>query len=168
MSHSIETKTRPLQSQLTPPNFVKHTYQQEWDVNCDEQKMWAWLNSVSTFRDNQALPYVVEFLDPESPQDPQFRVGVDTNHYGPFLNAAGVITQMDTLKYRDLQYYYGSFVFSFRLVRPVRLEFFYDSSNKKLKMVMTNYVRSFFVSLWQTLLGWFWPRFGKWMNKQNS
>lgn len=168
MSHQLDTQNRPLQSQLVPKGYVRQIFEQEWKVECDEQRMWNWLNSVSTFRDHQSLPYVVEFLDPDSPSDPQFRVGVDTNHYGPFLNAAGVITQIDPMKYRDLQYYYGSFVFSFRLVRPVRLEFFYDSEKKVLKMKMTNYVRSFFASLWSTMLSWFWPRFGTWMNKQNQ
>jgi hypothetical protein len=150
---------------MAPFGFVKEITEHSWPVNISETTMWEWLNSVETFRDQQIWPYVVEFLDDKNPTEPRFIEGVLTNHYGPFLNAAGKITKIDHLKYRDLQYFYGSYVFSFRLVRPTRLEFFWDSRNQLLTMRLSSYIRPFFLPVWRFGQKLFWKRFGAWLSR---
>lgn len=158
----------PVSQQGVPKGFKRVSYEHRWPVTVDTERMWAWLNAVETFRDGQVGPFVVEFIDPKSPDKPQFRTGVQTNHYGLFLNAAGVIGEIRHLEYRDLQYYYGSYVFSFALVRPTRLQFFFNRQKNELKMQLDAFVRPWFERVWLWGMGVFWPRFGVWLSKENK
>jgi hypothetical protein len=66
-------------------------------------------------------------------------------HHGPFLSVHGAIGEV-TSHYRSLDYFYGSYVLSFRLVRPVKLEFFREGG--KLKLKLCSYVRPWFRPFW--------------------
>ena len=158
----------PLVMEAVPSGFVETNYSEKWSVTVDEDKMWSWLNSIETFRDGQVGPYTVEFIDKDSMDNPRFAEGVQTNHYGPFLNAAGVIGEMRDKEYRDLKYYYGSYVFFFGLVRPSRLQFFYNKETKELRMELQAFVKPWFEKIWLWGMKKFWPRFGLWMSKENS
>ena len=70
------------------------------------------LNDPKTFIDNQTWPFRVEFLLNDKQQN-EFETGVlNLTHHGPLLSLAGEIGEI-TPHYRDLLYYYGSYVFSF-------------------------------------------------------
>ncbi|MEM7645796.1 MAG: hypothetical protein AAF203_02700 [Pseudomonadota bacterium] len=158
----------PLNMEMSPAGFVETSYRESWNVRSDENQMWSWLNKTDTFVAGQVGPYTVEFQDHENPDNPRFAPGVLTNHYGPFLNAAGVIGEMREKSYRDLRYYYGSYVFFFSLVRPSRLQFFYDQEKKVLTMQLDAFVKPWFQGIWMKGMRFFWPRFGRWMEKSNG
>lgn len=158
----------PLTMEIAPRGFELTRHSESWKVKVDEDRMWNWLNSIDTFREGQVGPYTVEFHDPLSMANPRFASGVQTNHYGPFLNAAGVIGEIRPKSYRDLKYYYGSYVFFFSWVRPSRLQFFYDQSSKELRMELEAYVKPWLKSTWNWGMSVFWPRFGRWLEKSNK
>jgi hypothetical protein len=151
--------------QIKPPKFKTHIFTKEYDSPYTESQIWDWLNDPKTFIDNQTWPFRVEFLRNEN-QKQYFEKGVLNTHHGPMLSLAGEIGEV-TPHYRDLQYYYGSYVFSFRLVRPFRLEFWTDNRGDKriLKMQLSSHVTPSFYKIWNWDQNIFWSRFGKWMNK---
>lgn len=157
--------TLPLTIESSPVGFKSIVYRESWPVRINEDKMWQWLNNTKTFVDGQVGPYTVEFHDPQFPNNPRFASGVQTNHFGPFLNAAGVIGEIRPKQYRDLKYYYGSYIFFFGLVRPSRLQFFYDQDKKILSMELDAFVKPWFAKTWLWGLEIFWSRFGNWMSK---
>lgn len=156
----------PIHLNTVPQGFRETKYTHTWPIKIEASRMWKWLNSISTFQEGQVGPYTVEFIDEESPREPRFAKGVQTNHYGPFLNVAGVIGDIKNEEYRDLQYYYGSYVFFFSWVRPTRLQFFYDKSKKELKMELDAFVKPWFSGVWNWGMKTFWPSFGRWMSKE--
>lgn len=56
--------------------------------------------------------------------------------------------------YRDLQYFYGSYVLSVRWIRPVRLEFFKEKNGIRLQL--KTYVRPWILPFWKTSNAVFW------------
>ncbi|ADR20357.1 hypothetical protein MATR_20250 [Marivirga tractuosa] len=151
--------------QIKPPNFKTHIFTKEYESPYQESQIWDWLNDPKTFVDNQTWPFRVEFLLNDKQQH-EFETGVLTTHHGPLLSLAGQVGEI-TPHYRDLLYYYGSYVFSFRIVRPFRLEFWTEDNGEKriVKMQLSSFVAPSFYSIWNWGQNIFWGRFGRWMNR---
>lgn len=151
--------------QIKPTNFKTHVFTKEYESPYSESQIWDWLNDPSTFIDNQVWPFRVEFLRNEN-QHHDFEKGVLNTHHGPLLSLAGEIGEV-TPHYRDLQYFYGSYALSFRIIRPFRLEFWTEDKGdyRTLKMQLSSYISPSFYNLWNWSQKIFWKGFGKWMNK---
>ncbi|MEM0938257.1 MAG: hypothetical protein AAF600_00670 [Bacteroidota bacterium] len=153
--------------QPQPPGFKVHNYSFHVEVMAMPPIVWDWLNDTKTFTDTQIWPYSVEFYSPNPEKIPNgFNEGVLTNHTGPLINFAGVLTEI-TEDYRDLQYYYGSYAISFSLVRPFRLEFKTrdDQGSTTITCTISSYVKPTFYKTWDRLNKLFWKRFKKWSRK---
>ena len=151
------------------PGFVLDVYEHEWTIQRPRDAVWAWLCDPSTFVDGQIWPYRVEFeADEQGPGG--FRPGVFNTHSGPGINFAGVIGEIRPGEYRDLQYFYGSYAISHRLVRPTRLQFWAEDGPTEgstvLRLQVDCHVRKRFVGPWSRVMSLFWPRFGKWAESQ--
>ena len=154
--------------QPQPPNFKNHVYEFSFDLEADESLVWQWLNDPKTFTDTQVWPYKVEFYSPDPDKIPNgFHEQVLTNHSGPLITFAGVLTKIEENKYRDLQYFYGSYAFSFRWIRPYRLEFrsSHDGGVTTVTCTLSSYVKPSFYNLWTKMLKIFWGRFPGWASK---
>jgi len=152
-------------NQLPPAHFKNHVFEKTYKSPYKEAQLWEWLNDPKTFTDSQIFPYRVEFLlNKEQPT--AFTPGVLNNHHGPFLSLAGEIGEVST-HYRDLQYYYGSYAFSFRWIRPYRLEFISDTTENgsTVTVRLSTYTHPSLYNLWNWSQGIFWSRFGRWMNR---
>jgi hypothetical protein len=138
------------------PNFINHKVNKFFP--CSHQKIEIVFDNLQkreTFVQGQILPYKVEF-DSEL-QTGTFKEGELNIHHGPLLSVHGIIGEISE-NYRDLKYFYGSYILSFRLVRPVRLEFFKEEKGIRLKV--TCLVKPWFVKPWEILNNIFWKFFG--------
>ena len=154
--------------QAQPPGFSIHEYEFSMVTERSEESVWDWLNDPKTFTETQYWPFKVEFISPDPERIPAgFSEGVQTNHHGPLVNFAGVITSVKP-NYRDLQYYYGSYAISFRLIRPFRLEFSTESTEQGTKIIgkISSYVKPGVYSFWNWSQGLFWRRFKSWARHQ--
>lgn len=115
---------------------------------------WEKLQQRETFTQGQIPPYRVEF-DGTSQVGP-FESGELNIHHGPGLSVHGVIGEIRD-DYRDLKYFYGSYVLSFRWIRPVRLEFF--RRDEVIRLRLTCFVRPWIHSWWQLGNRIFWTFF---------
>ncbi|WMN10985.1 hypothetical protein QYS49_36725 [Marivirga salinae] len=151
--------------QLKPIKFKTHIFTKEYESPYQESQIWDWLNDPKTFTDNQVWPFRVEFLRNEN-QEHDFEEGVLNIHHGPMLSLAGEIGEI-TSHYRDLQYFYGSYAISFRIIRPFRLEFRTEDKEDKriVRVQLSSYVAPSFYKIWNWSQSIFWSRFGRWMNK---
>ena len=113
------------------------------------------LQKRETFVKGQIPPYKVEF-DSEL-QTGTFKEGELNIHHGPLLSVHGIIGEISE-SYRDLKYFYGSYILSFRLIRPVRIEFFKEEEGIRLKV--TCLVKPWFIRPWVLLNKIFWKFFG--------
>ena len=144
----------PLEFPL-PKKMKHHTYEQSVNFStsaCD--KIWDKLQRRETFAKGQIPPYQVEFES--GVNTGEFKEGELNIHHGPFLSAHGIIGEV-TSNYRDLKYSYGSYVITFRLVRPVRLEFFRKENTITLKFSCQ--VRNWFAPIWHFFSLIFWGQF---------
>ena len=142
------------------PKFVEHYYERSFQVEADVDSVWRWLNTTRTFTDSQIPPYKVEFLA-EDGGESNFRMGVLCNHHGPFINFPGIIGELKAPEYRDLQYCYGSYAISFRIIRPTRLEFWLEEKDggTLLTMGLSSYVRKGLHQAWTLAQKLFWTTF---------
>ncbi|MBY0415403.1 MAG: hypothetical protein K2Q18_14620 [Bdellovibrionales bacterium] len=139
-----------------PRNFKEDIFEMSWNFDKDKcQIAWDKLQLRETFVKGQIPPYKVEF--DSSTQFGAFATGELNIHHGPFLSVHGAVGEISS-NYRDLQYFYGSYVLSFRLVRPVRLEFI--KTDTSIKVRLTSYVHPMFRPYWQFGLNFFWKTFG--------
>ena len=118
-------------------------------------KAWEALQQRETFVESQIPPYKVEFDSPQ--QHGPFNVGELNIHHGPFLSVHGRIGDISA-NYRDLEYFYGSYVFSFRWIRPVRLQFFKEDDG--IRMRLKAYVIPWMRPFWLIGNSVFWSFFG--------
>ena len=133
------------QEQSCPQGFVDDVYERDFHYSMDKiSSVWKKLQRRETFTKGQLFPYRVEFA--ASSQEGEFSPGELNIHHGPFLGVHGAVGEV-TESYRSLEYFYGSYVMSFRLVRPVRLELFREGSGLKLKLKV--YVRPWFRPVWR-------------------
>ena len=143
------------QSQHLPAGFVEHVFERSFEAAEEEiVNLWTKLNRRETFTRGQLFPYRVEFDAPS--QIGEFSPGELNIHHGPLLSAHGVFGEM-TSKLRGLDYGYGSYVLSFRLVRPQRLEF--TREDGKLRVRLTVQAKRWFVPLWALGNRIFWSAF---------
>jgi hypothetical protein len=102
--------------------MIEHIYEREFKSRPEKIKeIWHKLQLRETFVSGQIPPYKVEFESGE--KSGPFYTGEKNIHHGPLLSLPGEIGNISE-SYRDLQYYYGAYLISFRLFRPKRLEFF--------------------------------------------
>ena len=150
------------------PKFLKkNKYTKTVTAKSDVDSVWTWLNSMDTFSKGQVPPYRVEFINPSGEGEPTFKEGVYTNHHGPLLSACGAIGEMQKNKYRDLRYFYGSYVISFRLIRPTRLQFWLETNGSEthIKMSLDSYVSPMFEPVWNLGLKLFGISFQSWVGR---
>ena len=158
-----------LPEQSAPANFQLDCFRLEKSIAKPKAELWHWLNKMETFSEGQTYPYCVEFLSSAPGEKPSFTPGTLTNHYGPLLNVAGIIGDMRPNNYRDLQYFYGSYVFFFGLVRPKRLQFWLkDTDNEdstQLVVQLDVWLKPWFARIWNLGQSFFWKRFMRWAEK---
>ncbi len=146
-------------SQPLPQSFRTHVYEISFTLPISQTESFEWLLKKKTFSSGQLPPYKVEFL-PEN-KDPLMKEGDYTNHHGPWIQFAGVMTKISS-EYRRLDYLYGSYALTFRLIRPLCLEVWthdLGSNKSKVTLKLTTGVRNFFVPIWNLLMNFFWPQF---------
>ncbi len=140
----------------THPDFISHEVNKFFPCSKSKiENVFANLQKRETFVKGQIPPYKVEFDSPIQSGD--FETGELNIHHGPLLSVHGVIGEI-TDHYRDLKYFYGSYILSFRLVRPVRLEFFKEKDGIRLKI--TCLIKPWFKKPWEILNDIFWKFFG--------
>ena len=148
--------------QVKPTNFVENSFNLTHIYNKPIESCWNKFNHSDTFSKHQIFPYRVEFCPKNSSSNNHFHENVWTNHHGPLLNAAGKIVTMNPFSYRDLHYTYGSYALSFRLLRPVRLQFFFeeiDTNKTSVRVQFDTYVPNWFSKLWTFTQYFFWKPF---------
>ncbi len=139
--------------QSSCPSFMKeHHFEKFFPIQVDKiDAAWQKLQLRESFVKGQIFPYRVEF-DSLQQMGP-FQEGELNIHHGPFLSAHGVIGKVEAT-YRDLQYFYGSYVLSFRWIRPVRLEFHKEKDGIRLQL--KTYVTPWMHPLWSSFNSVFW------------
>ena len=138
-----------------PIGFKVSKIEKEFYYDSDKlQKSWDKLQLRETFVVGQPFPYKVEFDSSE--QFGKFKSGELNIHHGPLLSVHGRITDI-TETFRGLDYFYGSYVLSFRVVRPVKLEFF--KKENCIEMKLTSYVRPWFKKFWELINNILWKAF---------
>ena len=145
---------------ICPEGFVFSRISVEGYSPHSIEETWAWLNKKETFTKGQIPPYRVEFVssDPNTPAE--FEEGCYNNHHGPFLHLPAQITVMKPCEYREMQYLYGSYVFSFRLIRPTALKFYLQPQEKgcSVEVVLESQTRPFLQGIWERSNLFFWKR----------
>ncbi|MBE33039.1 hypothetical protein CL647_02800 [bacterium] len=155
-----------IELQPKPKKLKTHSFKKSWLIPHTDKECWNILNKMETFTESQVFPYKVEFIDKKKP--PSFNQGVWTNHHGPLLNLCGQIGKMIKYSYRDLNYSYGSYVVSFRLIRPTRLQFFLEKKNNEtiITVQLDSYVSAWLQKTWSLFQAIFWSNFGKSISKK--
>ena len=139
-----------------PKNMVSHWIEKSFKVSPEKMEfLWEQLNRRETFVKGQMFPYRVEFE--KGHRQGAFNAGELNIHHGPLLSLHGRIGEISPT-YRDLQYFYGSYVLSFRWIRPTRLEFFRRGECLDLKIHA--YVKPSMVVLWNWGNNFFWKYLG--------
>lgn len=152
-----------LATQHVPDKFEQHKFERLFHIPRPRTEVWRLLNDPKTFTTGQFFPYRVEFVDQSGSKRAGFKPGTQTLHHGPLINFAGVIGEMRDQEYRDLQYYYGSYIFSLRLLRPTRLEFYFAAptpSTTLLTLRVSSLIRRPFGPIWTAIQMVFWSQFG--------
>ncbi len=156
----LDLKTQPL-----PSNFRKNIYDISFTLPISQEQAFAWLLKKQTFTRGQLPPYKVEFLPKTN--NPYMQQGDFTNHHGPLIQFAGIMSEV-TNSYRRLDYFYGSYALSFRWIRPLCLEVWVDPyeagssvemSKAIVKLRLTTGVHRMLNGLWSLLMKFFWPQF---------
>lgn len=152
---------RLLQAQPKGWRIHQHTF--EYFVAADRAAVWTWLNTPETFTEGQPPFYRVEFTSPDPERIPAgFYEGVQNVHHGPFLNFAGVLTEIREGEYRDLQYYYGSYALTMWWIRPTRLQFWVEEVEPGITRVrgqVDSYVKPWIAKMWGWAQRFFWGNF---------
>ena len=162
---------RPMQRlpHPAPAPFVPHVVERDFHLAVPWTAAWQWLETPETFTQGQIWPFRVEFLsaDPDTPAG--FYEGGFNIHHGPLLSLPGRLTEIreETANaYRRLDYLYGAYAISLRLVRPTCLEFWVESSENsaaRVRLRLASHVHRRFEGLWNRSQDIFWDRFPRWM-----
>ena len=133
-------------NQVTVPNgFIVDVFEKEFSLPPDAlESIWRKLQRRETFTKGQLFPYRVEFA--ANSQEGEFASGELNIHHGPFSSVHGAIGEISET-HRGLNYFYGSYVLSFRLIRPLQLDFYRD--DKKLKVQLKCFVRPWLRPFWR-------------------
>lgn len=161
----LETRV-DLRDQPLPDCFKQNIYEISFTLPVTQKVAFEWLLKKKTFSRGHLPPYKVEFV-PDDKEALFMKVGDYTNHHGPFLQFAGVLTKI-TSNYRRLDYMYGSHAISARMFRPLCLELWVKDmpgtvTSKKPKCVvklrLTTGVCKNASGLWTLMMKIFWPQF---------
>jgi hypothetical protein len=153
--HHDKFKDQRSQQSECPKGFVNFEYETRVPISANKiEDFWRRLNIRESFTKGQIFPYRVEF--DASEQVGPFENGELNIHHGPFLSAHGAIDGL-TPHHRGLQYYYGAYVFSFRLVRLVRLDFYRENDGVRLRL--KTFVAPWFRPIWHIGNRFFWKFF---------
>lgn len=151
-----------------PTGFVRNVYDHRWEIGRTRSAVWSWLCDPSTFTDGQIPPFRVEFLT-NSAGETGFAEGVYNAHVGPFMSFAGVLGVIEPERYRDLQYFYGSYALSHALFRPTRLQFWLEDGTAEgttvMRLQLDTDVRRRAERAWVMSMKLFWRRFGSWCER---
>ena len=120
--------------QPCPSYFRTLIFQSSHNCINDIQKCWDYLCSPNTFQGSFWNFSKVEFVNPKNPSD-LFSEGAYTNHHGPLLSANGIISKIEKPFFRKMDYFYGSYIGTFRLFRPVELIFTFKEDEKARKIL---------------------------------
>ncbi len=158
--------------QAPAPGFEEHAFEKSFVVSAPRERCWAWLENPATFTEGQVWPYRVEFVSCDS-RPPGFHEGGLNIHHGPFLHLPAVLGEIREGEYRDLLYFYGSYVISPRLLRPTRLRFWVSDEappggGTEVRLRLDSYVRRGFAGIWTAGQRVFWSRFPRWMERSCS
>jgi hypothetical protein len=148
--------------QPLPAGWLTHTHVHRFTVAAARDRVWDWLCDPATFTDTQVGPFRVEFLGGG------FEPGVLTTHHGPLLHLPGVIGEIRDGEYRDLQYLYGAFAVSFRLLRPTRLQVRVaedPAGGTVVEVTIDAHVHPRFLRPWALSQRLFWRRFETWTQR---
>ena len=168
MSRSDPVASAPAAPQAVAPGFAPHAFSLSFGVSAPRERVWAWLEDPATFVDGQVWPYRVEFTSGDE-RPPGFHVGGLNIHHGPFLHLPAVLCEIEEGCFRDLRYFYGSFVLSPRLVRPTRLRFWVEDESGEagggtlVRLRLDSFVRAGFTRSWSWGQRLFWSRFPRWL-----
>ncbi len=143
--------------------FQKSLVKRSQKISADRKKVWEWVNQRETFAEGQVFPYRVEYL--ADSQKGAFELGEWSNHHGPLLSACGAITELTETR-RVLTYFYGSYVLSFRYVRPVQLIFEWESEDE-LSVSLESHVKPWIKMPYEKIQYIFWGNFFKWLHRVN-
>ena len=152
-----------LATQYVPDNFEDHKFERIFRISRRRSEVWSLLTDPKTFTAGQIFPYRVEFVDETGSKAAGFKYGTQTLHHGPLISFAGIIGEVRDQEYRDLQYYFGSYIFSLRLLRPTRLEFFFAAPTPSTTLItlrVSSLIRRPFGPLWSAFQVVFWSQFG--------
>lgn len=139
-----------------PKHFNEDLFEIDFQLDCEKKnRVWDKLQKRETFTEGQIPPYRVEFET--GLREGDFSEGEKNIHHGPFLSVHGEIGEISD-DFRSLYYYYGSYVLSFRLIRPISLEFYKTDTGIRLKLLA--YVHPYFIPLWRFGNKIFWKKFG--------
>ena len=134
-----------------PKNFKVQTFEQQIPLSYSDEKVFQMMIRKRTFTQGGIPGFSwVEFTG----AGPEMTEGEDCVHHGFLLNLPGKLTKIIKPLYREMQYYYGAYIFGMYLVRPLKLEVFVErmSDNKSvLRLCLTSQVRVGF--------NWFWLLF---------
>lgn len=151
-----------------PPGFVRNVYEHRWEIGRPRSAVWSWLCDPATFVDGQIPPFRVEFLTNEAGES-GFSEGVYNAHVGPLMSFSGVLGTIEPERYRDLQYFYGSYAVSHALFRPARLQFWVadgpTDGTTELRLQLNTDVRASAERVWVRAMKLFWRRFGRWCER---
>ena len=151
-----------------PAGFVRNVYEHRWEIGRPRSAVWSWLCDPSTFMDGQLPPFRVEFLTNPAGES-GFAEGVYNAHVGPFMSFSGVLGKIERERYRDLQYFYGSYAISHALFRPTRLQFWVEDGTVEgttsMRLQLDADVRRSADKVWTRGMSLFWRRFGSWCER---
>ena len=139
-----------------PKGYVESVVNIQGTTSTPLERVWSWLSRKDTFAKGQIPPYRVEFFGDKA--DPFFHEGSYNNHHGPFLHLPAHVTVMKPNEFREMQYLYGSFVLSYRLIRPTALRMWVDSKDSKttVRVELHAQVRPWMKRMWEWFNGLFW------------
>jgi hypothetical protein len=151
-----------------PAGFVRNVDERRWEIGRPRSAVWSWLCDPATFVDGQIPPFRVEFLTNPAGES-GFAEGVYNAHVGPFMSFSGALGTIQPERYRDLQYFYGSYAISHALFRPTRLQFWVEDGAAEdttvMRLQLDTYVRRRAEGLWIRGMDLFWRRFGGWCER---
>lgn len=149
---------------VPPRGFVHSIYRHEWLLGRPRAEVWQWLADPATLVDSQTAPYRSELVE-TGVGTGEHAEGAYQGQSGPMMSLSGVLAAVEPDRYRDVQYFFGSYVGSRALFRPTRLQFWLDdgpgSLGTVLRVRLDAHVRRRAQGAWERIMESFWTRFGR-------
>lgn len=140
---------------------MPHTLERSVSVSASRERVWGWLCDPRTFTQGNLPPWRVEFVAERAGGPVDFTPGVFTNHHGPGINFPAIIREVNPPEFRSMEYLYGSYAISLRLIRPTWLTFRLEAidGGTRVQVRLDSYVRSWFAPFWTVGQSIFWWSF---------